>query len=89
MWYFSGFLKNTQGNEQYSLSYLVFHKGNNPGGMGTASFHIALTNMESKNYYYEIFNPANNENKASDFSENMDIHFNKDVQDLQLKKENP
>lgn len=87
MWYFSGFLKNEKNSEQYFLSNLIFHKAQNSQNSGQFSFHTALTNMDSGNYFFRIYNPENTEGKISDDAGNLDIHFKNDSRDLQLKKE--
>lgn len=85
MWYFSGFLKNAHSSNLYSLSYLVFHKGDKSGGKGAFSSHVAITDVENKNYYFEIFNPANTKKNVQDFSGNLDVYIGNDVQNLHLQ----
>ncbi|MBI4930803.1 MAG: hypothetical protein HY841_08585 [Bacteroidetes bacterium] len=84
MWYFSGFFKNKHSNNLYSLSYLVFHRGNEMSGKPAFSSHVAITDIENKNYYFEIFNPVYAKKNVPDFSENLDLYIGNDSRNVHL-----
>ena len=88
MWYFSGFLKNKHNNNLYCLSYLIFQRGNELSGKPAFSSHVAITEIENKNYQYEIFNPVYTKKNVPDFSGNLDLFIGNDSRNVHLKAGN-